>query len=656
MPVLKTDNNNFNIDTYFALCNNIKEGVAIIEAESRKFVFCNKSFLQLFGLNSLDDIDINVYRKLRKDKLTAKKIAQREKIIAEKGIFNELVEYTSLKGHSFFGEITLTQHKHQGLKYYLFAINPVDKSFFELASIGILMVNTNGEIVTANPFIIQQFGYSRAELIGKKIEMLIPPRFRTKHVGYRENFVNSARGHHIRTKMDLIAIKKNGQEFPVEVNLDRYPSGGDKYIIAFINDISIRKAAEAEAKKSHEDLEFKIEQRTIDLKETLTQLEISKRELQKVNMFQKALLDNAGAMIIATDENGIITLFNPEAAANLGYHESEVINTHVPILFHDKYEIARKRNRLFDEYRITIKDDFDVLVEKARRNTHEEELYTYIRKDGSTFPVSLTITGIRNSNGNITGFLGIGIDISERKKEEEELRIALEKEKELNELKSRFVSMASHEFRTPLSTVLSSTYLIEKYGGAEDQPKRQIHLQRIISSVNMLTDILNDFLSVGKIEEGKIQVRLTHFSITEQIAATLREIESTLKKQQKIQYHHEGSTEVLLDAALLKHIIMNLVSNASKFSPENSLIEIRSCCKDKTTIIIKDHGIGISLDDQQHLMERFFRGSNAANIQGTGLGLHIVAKYTQLMNGCITWKSELEKGSEFIITLNNKNG
>jgi len=232
----------------------------------------------------------------------------------------------------------------------------------------------------------------------------------------------------------------------------------------------------------------------------------------------------------------------------------------------------------------------------------------------------------------------------------QEISKSLEKEKELGELKSRFVSMASHEFRTPLSTILSSTYLIEKYVLSQEQPKRDKHLQRIISSVNMLTDILNDFLSVGKIEEGKIQVRPVTLNIEELMMATLEEIKNNLKQQQLL-YTHEGNTTVVLDPSLLKHIIMNLVSNASKFSGESSSIQIKTNCKgDMLRLSVRDFGMGISQEDQQHLMERFFRGANAGMIQGTGLGLHIVSKYSELMNGTVACNSELEKGTEFVIS------
>lgn len=217
--------------------------------------------------------------------------------------------------------------------------------------------------------------------------------------------------------------------------------------------------------------------------------------------------------------------------------------------------------------------------------------------------------------------------------------------------------MASHEFRTPLSTVLSSSYLIQKYASEEDQPKRERHLQRIISSVNMLTDILNDFLSLGKIEEGKIQVRLSEINIEELIRSIINEIKNNLKKQQTIEYKHEGKTNVFIDSSLLKHIVLNLVSNASKFSSETSPIEVKTTVDESKLILsVKDFGMGISKEDQKHLMERFFRGANALNIQGTGLGLHIISKYAELMHGTVKCKSELEKGTEFIITFKLKQG
>ena len=523
-------------------------------------------------------------------------------------------------------------------------------ALFTHASMGIVVVNSKGIINLINPFALNLFGYDAEEIIGKPIEMLIPQRYHLKHEGNRNEYVRHPRNRPMGVGMDLYAVKKDDSEFPVEVSLGAFDNDGEENVIAFISDITIRKNAEKEIRKLNDELEAKVDERTNDLIKTLKQLKVVNDKLEDALHYQKALLDNAGAMIIATDEKGIIKLFNPEAALKTGYSADEVINKKTPIFLHDKREIENKRTQIFRATGINIKGNFQVVVYTGTDAGHKEELFTYKRKNGSCFPVSLTVTAIRNMEGKVTGYAGIAIDISERKKAEEKLLKALEKEMELNELKSRFVSMASHEFRTPLSTVLSSAYLIEKYNTAEDQPKREKHLQRIISSVNMLTDILNDFLSVGKIEEGKIQVRLIEFNISEYISSVLEEIKNTLKKNQVVCYHHQGKYEVTMDPSLLKHIIMNLVSNAGKFSPEGSVIEIDTINEEKyISLSVKDAGIGISKEDQQHLMERFFRGANAANIQGTGLGLHIVSKYAELINGKLSCKSELEKGTTFTI-------
>lgn len=387
------------------------------------------------------------------------------------------------------------------------------EALFKHATMGIVVVNEDGTIQSVNPFALKLFGYAAEEITGRSIELLIPQRYHDRHSSHRNGYIHNPKSRPMGLGLDLFAVKKDGGEFPVEVSLGNYEQDGQKKVIAFISDISVRKKAETDIEKLNNELEETVEQRTQELTKTMHELEFSKEELSR----------------------------------------------------------------------------------------------------------------------------------------------SLEKEKELGELKSRFVSMASHEFRTPLSTVLSSIYLIKQYTAAEDQPKRDKHIERIISSVNMLTDILNDFLSVGKIEEGKIQVRFTEFNICDQVKAITGEIKNNLKKQQQIQYRHTGKPEVFLDASLLKHIVMNLVSNASKFSPEASQIEIKTTSHDDMVVLsVKDQGMGISPEDQQHLMERFFRGANAGNIQGTGLGLHIVSKYAELMNGRVVCNSELGKGTEFLITFDIK--
>ena len=236
----------------------------------------------------------------------------------------------------------------------------------------------------------------------------------------------------------------------------------------------------------------------------------------------------------------------------------------------------------------------------------------------------------------------------------QELSDALSRERELSDLKSRFVSMASHEFRTPLSTILSSVSLIAKYTQTEDQDKRAKHIMRIRSSVNNLTDILNEFLSLGKIEEGKIQLHVSEFNVKEHLQLMIQEIQPILKKEQEISYNHHGGVHVKMDLSLLRNIMINLISNAIKFSSDGATIWAESEVNDSGVlrIQVKDQGLGIPEEDKKHLFERFFRGKNVTNIQGTGLGLHIVSKYVELMGGRIEVESELNKGTLFTLKSN----
>ncbi|MFA6059151.1 MAG: PAS domain-containing sensor histidine kinase [Taibaiella sp.] len=513
-------------------------------------------------------------------------------------------------------------------------------ALFLNASMGIMVANDRGIIELVNPFLLKQFGYDESELLGQRIEKLIPSRFHQRHVKHVDQYNERPKSRPMGLGMDLFAARKDGSEFPVEVSLGNYELEQGKYVIAFLSDISKRKEAELALQHLNEELEQTIEERTETLTSTVKQLaaliaqtEAKDAELNRVNTFLYNIWDHAEAIIYVTDKDGVIKMFNPSAERNLGYQASDIIDKETPVAF--------------------LKDE-DVklpeLIERADTGLPNEHELTYIRKDGSNFPSSQTFTAMRNAHGDIEGYLGIAMDISERKKAETDLRLALEKEKELGELKSRFVSMASHEFRTPLSTVLSSAYLLSKYEEKEDHPKRERHVRRIVSSVNLLTDILNDFLSVGKIEEGKMQTRYITFDIPQHLQQINAELNGLLKNGQSIRYEHEGDVFVNLDPSLLKHIVMNLLSNAIKFSPENGIIGLRSKRLDDSLILsVSDNGMGISNEDQQHLFERFFRGANVTNIQGTGLGLHIVQKYVELMNGTITCKSELGGGTTFEI-------
>lgn len=244
-------------------------------------------------------------------------------------------------------------------------------------------------------------------------------------------------------------------------------------------------------------------------------------------------------------------------------------------------------------------------------------------------------------------------EIYVRKRAEEEARKALDRERELNDLKSKFVSIASHEFRTPLSTVMSSASLIEQYNQRNEADKVTKHVQRIKSSVNHLTSILNDFLSLGRLEEGKIDVAKEPLTVLDFISEVEEELTPTLRSGQHLQVRCAGDAgEIYSDPRILRNILFNLISNASKYSQEGKPILI-ACRRERDSMIfiVQDEGIGIPADDQRHMFDRFFRASNAGNVQGTGLGLNIVKRYVELLGGSISFTSEYRKGSTFTVVI-----
>jgi len=212
--------------------------------------------------------------------------------------------------------------------------------------------------------------------------------------------------------------------------------------------------------------------------------------------------------------------------------------------------------------------------------------------------------------------------------------------------------MASHEFRTPLSTVLSSASLLSRYTTADDQEKRQRHIEKIKGSVKHLNDLLDDFLSLGKLDEGKLGAEFTEVNLHELVNETVEEMKGLAKKSQYIEYQHCGPEVIESDKKLIKNILINLISNAIKFSDEGKTIHVKSVVKEKLAkISVRDEGIGISKEDQAHLFSSFFRGKNALNIQGTGLGLHIVKRYLDLLGGKVNLKSELGSGTIITFTI-----
>lgn len=384
----------------------------------------------------------------------------------------------------------------------------------------------------------------------------------------------------------------------------------------------------------------------------------------------KALFEYATEGIIIADKSGAIIRANPSSERLFGYERDELINQKIEVLVPNRFVHSHEKHR--EGYNSNP---------KPRSMGKGLDLYGK-RKNGTEFPIEISLTHYKNDDElYIIAFI---IDVSERKVAEEkikrvnaelelkvekrtkilketlheleaskdELSIALEREKDLNDMKSRFVTMASHEFRTPLSTILSSAALIGKYKNTEEEEKRHKHVDRIKSAVTNMTLILNDFLSAGKLEEGKINLNLSSINIPNHVNESISELSNFLKKGQVVNYNHEGNENFISDKQFLKNIIINLVSNSSKFSPENKSIDVTTInSNSELQIIVKDYGMGIPVDEQKNLFERFFRAKNALNIQGTGLGLSIVAVYVEVLKGTIKFESEINKGTIFYINL-----
>jgi PAS domain S-box-containing protein len=397
-----------------------------------------------------------------------------------------------------------------------------------------------------------------------------------------------------------------------------------------------------------------------------------------------SLFENATEGIILTNREGKIVLVNPAALKMFGYDDNELIHQMIEVLLPDhvrpRHEELRKgfsknpQNRVMGHGRDLFarkKNGNDFPVEVSLSHYHRDnELFVIAFIIDITFRKEIEKSMLRQQQDleKVTSDIrklnmDLEVKVEERtvilkeallklEESQRELREALDKERELNEIKSRFVSMASHEFRTPLSTVLSSASLLAKYTKEEEQEKRDKHINRIKGSVKHLNDILEDFLSLGKLDQGKVMAHFAGFDLKELIDDTLEEMKGLLKSGQEFIYHHTGTTAAYSDEKLLKNILFNLITNAIKFSGENSSITIHSILEnERAEVSIIDTGMGIAAADQEHLFSSFFRGRNATNIQGTGLGLHIVKRYLNLLEGDVRLESRLDEGTRISFTI-----
>jgi len=354
------------------------------------------------------------------------------------------------------------------------------------------------------------------------------------------------------------------------------------------------------------------------------------------------------------DHNLLLKRYSPGAVKHINLRESDIGRPLTHITTNIKFE--------------TLVKDIKKVMLDGQTITREAE-----SSDGRIYQV-MTMPYIRQNTHNTDGAIISFYDITELKKllaaldisnksltdsvtaieiSRDQVSQSLEKEKQLNMMKSRFVSMASHEFKTPLTAIQLSAELIGRIALELDHPIVKKYTETIKNAAKNLTNILNDFLSLELLETGRINPILSEFDFVEFATEVADDMQSLAKKEQRISYRHYGRGRlVTLNPSLLKNCIINLISNAIKYSGPNSLIEFFTRITGSyLTIIIRDNGIGIPQEDQKHLFEAFFRAHNTGNIPGTGLGLNIVTRYTSLMNGKVRCKSQVGEGTTFTITL-----
>lgn len=529
------------------------------------------------------------------------------------------------------------------------------EAIFNTVIDGIITINRKGLLESINPAAANLFGYDGSEVIGKNVKILMPEPYHSEHDGYIHNYQKTGEKKIIGIGREVKGRRKDGSVFPFFLSVSEVKLDDKVIYTGIIHDISELKQAEKAVRDSRHQL--------------------------------NAIIDSAVDGIITINERGFMQIVNPAAANLFGYKPDELIGQNVSVIAPSPHQ--ERHDAYINKYMETGKRKIIGIGREVLGK----------RKDGTTFPCMLSVSEIDLGERKL--FAGIVHDLTNQKaheahikqlntelehrvterteklvdvinkhlvtndalkkeilerkaveqalqKSQIEVKKALEKERELNELKSRFVSMASHEFRTPLSTILTSASLIGRYTTPGTGLKREKHVNRIKSAVGNLTGILNDFLSLSKLEEGRFENHPEYFDLTDLVTKIIDQIKLITKPNQKIIYQNEGTNDVYLDLKFTRNICINLLSNAIKYSEKDILINT-SITSEEIIIKVRDYGIGIPKEEQEYLFTRFFRAKNATNIQGTGLGLNIVRKYLELMNGSISFESKLQEGTIFIV-------
>jgi PAS domain S-box-containing protein len=383
---------------------------------------------------------------------------------------------------------------------------------------------------------------------------------------------------------------------------------------------------------------------------------VRQETLLKTGALQNAILTSANFSIIATDEKGIIQLFNVGAERMLGYLAAEVVNKINPSDIHDPQEVQARAEALSVELATTITPGFEALAFKASRGIEDIYELTYICKDGSRFPAIVSITALRDDYGDIIGYLLIGTDNSVRKQVELELNKAMAVAEKANLAKSDFLSSMSHELRTPLSAILGFAQLMES-GSPVPTPTQKRSIDQILQAGWYLLELINEILDLALIESGKLSLSLEPISLAEVMQECQAMIEPQAKKRgigvvfPKFEIRHY----VKADRTRVKQVLINLLSNAIKYNKAGGTVDVQ-CIMDtpgRIRICVEDSGEGLSAEKLAQLFQPFNRLGQEANVEeGTGIGLVVAKRLIEWMGGSIGVESTVGKGSVFWIEMN----
>lgn len=492
-------------------------------------------------------------------------------------------------------------------------------SFPELISNPILEITLDGTITYLNPAAIAQFpGLREAGLQHPILAGLL------------------SQVHKSQEKYFIREVSFGDRVFEQSIH---YIAESD-LIRSYLIDISDRKRIEAELRKAHEELEIRVAERTAELSKVNKQLRDEIIERQRVEQALreseerlKAILDNSTALIYVKDTQGRYILINQWYETVFHINAEEITGKTDYDLFSQEMAESYRANDLQ-----VIKAKMPLEWEEVA--LHDDGIHTYL---SIKFP-------LYHADGSVCAVCGISTDITKRKRAEEEIRQALEREKELSELKSRFVTMASHEFRTPLATILSSTDILERYSHKLADEKKLTYLQRIQATVKHMTGLLNDVLLIGQAEAGKLDFQPENLNIVQLCRELIDEIQLSAKNHMIIFCSQLESINADLDKKLLRHILINLLSNAIKYSPQGGTVHFDLIAhKGEVIFQVRDRGIGIPEAEQSKLFDSFYRASNVETIPGTGLGLAIVKKFVDLHGGQISVASKVGIGTTFTV-------